>query len=207
MGSILSFKHLERFVVYSKLNVESQASWTWQISWQNGRCSQELELIGPTIIRRLIFEACRRLNKPIKWRSFWQQYVIWVMLICCLNQEFWWFRECHDVISPPYPLTKWWFSWTKIWSNQILWAKNGAFFSLLFFFPVAWDHRSPSRRSRCCALRVFAVIRAAAWRSCVLGQVAKALRRFWVRFGHWNDCGLVESYQYYIKSNYQVYII
>lgn len=71
---------------------ESQASWTWQISWQNGRCSQELELIGPTIIRRLIFEACRRLNKPIKWRSFWQQYVIWVMLICCLNQEFWW---CH----------------------------------------------------------------------------------------------------------------
>lgn len=76
-----------------------------------------------------------------------------------------------------------------------------------FFFFVALDHRSPSRRSRCCALRVFAVIRAAAWRSCVLGQVAKALRRFGVRFGHWNDCGLVESYQYYIISDHQVYTV
>ena len=67
------------------------------------------------------------------------------------------------------------------------WCPDFTFVSFL-----AWDHRSPSRRSRCCALRVFAVIHAAAWRSCVLGPVAKAsLRICRVRFGH--EMVLVES--------------
>ena len=121
--------------------------------------------------------------------------------ICCLNQELWWFGS----VMMSHLLIIWqtnYFLSNQTWSNQILWAKNGAPISRLFSF-VAWDHRSPSRRNRCCALRVFAVIHAAAWRSCVLGPVAKAsLRRCRVRFGH--EIVQVESYQYHFISYHHI---